>query len=76
MANASIRYGVNIRKRQMSVISQKRMRYACDVCGKIAVRRVGTGIWKCRHCGTVFAGGAYTFKTPAGITASMMINKR
>ncbi|MEM0159754.1 MAG: hypothetical protein QW046_03000 [Candidatus Micrarchaeaceae archaeon] len=75
MANASIRYGVNIRKRYMSVLKQKRARYVCDICGKAAVRRVGMGIWKCRHCGTLFAGGAYTFKTPAGIMANMMIKR-
>ena len=73
MANWSIRYGVNLRKRYAAVAKDKRALYKCDVCGKEAVKRVGTGIWRCRHCGAVFAGGAYTLKTEAGKTVERLI---
>ncbi|MGC8586073.1 MAG: 50S ribosomal protein L37ae [Candidatus Micrarchaeia archaeon] len=73
MANASIRYGATLRKRYNAVKEEKTALYKCDVCGKIAVKRIGTGIWKCMHCNTVYAGGAYTMKTTAGEAAKRII---
>ena len=66
MANKSIRYGVNLRKREQAVMMQKKGRYKCDLCGKEAVRRISTGIWHCNYCNATYAGGAYTLKTAAG----------
>ena len=31
----------------------------CPNCQAIAVKRKSSGVWACRHCVTVFAGGAY-----------------
>ncbi|MGC8710197.1 MAG: 50S ribosomal protein L37ae [Candidatus Micrarchaeia archaeon] len=73
MVNASIRYGVSLRKRYMAVQKEKKARYKCDVCGRLAVKRISTGIWKCKHCGATYAGGAYTLKTSAGETANRII---
>ncbi|MFQ5909750.1 MAG: 50S ribosomal protein L37ae [Thermoplasmata archaeon] len=53
------RYGVTIRKRIRDVEQEKVKRHLCPSCNHKAVKRVGTGIWKCRKCGTTFAGGAY-----------------
>jgi large subunit ribosomal protein L37Ae len=75
MANASIRYGASIRKRYNKIKAEKRSSYLCDVCGKDAVRRKGTSIWECRHCGTIFAGGAYSMKTAAGSVAKRLIEE-
>ena len=75
MANRSIRYGVNLRKRHAAVAKDKRALYKCEVCGKDTVRRVSTGIWRCRHCGAVFAGGAYTLRTEAGRLADRAIGQ-
>jgi large subunit ribosomal protein L37Ae len=75
MANASIRYGASIRKRYNKIRAEKRSLYLCDVCGKESVRRKGTSIWECRHCGTVFAGGAYSMKTAAGSVAKRLIEE-
>ncbi len=74
MASPRIRYGVSLRKRYAAVQKDKRARYMCDVCGKEAVRRISTGIWRCRHCSATFAGGAYTFKTAAGEAAIQAIS--
>ena len=76
MSNSTIRYGVGLRKRHAAVSRDKKARYRCDVCGKVAVKRVSTGIWHCRYCNATFAGGAYTLKTAAGETVSMILNRR
>jgi large subunit ribosomal protein L37Ae len=75
MANASIRYGASIRKRYAKIGAEKRALYQCEVCGKQGVQRRGTSIWRCRHCGTTYAGGAYSMKTQAGITATRLIGE-
>jgi large subunit ribosomal protein L37Ae len=75
MANASIRYGASIRKRYEKIKQEKRSRYLCDVCGKEAVKRRGSSIWECRHCGTIYAGGAYSMKTAAGSVAKRLIEE-
>lgn len=36
-----------------------RKRHRCAECGKIAVRKLAPGIWKCYSCGIKFAGKAY-----------------
>ena len=75
LVNWSVRYGANLRKRYLAVAKDKKALYRCDVCGKDSVRRVSTGIWKCKRCGAVFAGGAYTLKTEAGKVAERIIGQ-
>ncbi|MCL4411700.1 50S ribosomal protein L37ae, partial [Candidatus Marsarchaeota archaeon] len=53
--------------------AQKAAHYKCEACGRMTVRRIGTSIWKCTHCGKVYAGGAYTMTTPAGEMARRQI---
>lgn len=76
MANKSIRYGVSLRKRERAVIRQQKARYKCDTCGKVAVRRKGTGIWHCGYCNATYAGGAYSFHTAAGEMVSKLLNSK
>lgn len=73
MANFSIRYGARIRKRYYAVKADKTASYKCDMCGRNTVKRAGTSIWKCRHCGAIYAGGAYTMTTAAGEVAKRLI---
>lgn len=75
MANWSIRYGTSLRKRYTAILKEKKTLYACDVCGKDAVKRISTGIWRCRHCGATFAGGAYNLKTEAGRTVERVLGQ-
>ena len=75
MANWSIRYGVNLRKRWTAVQKDKKSRYVCEACGKSAVKRISTGIWRCKHCGATFAGGAYQLKTEAGRTVDRILGQ-
>ena len=74
MANASIRYGASIRKRANKIKKEKSGKYKCEMCGKSSVKRLGTGIWKCRHCNATYAGGAYSMTTPAGVNARRLID--
>jgi large subunit ribosomal protein L37Ae len=53
------RYGVRIRRRILDVEVEQRKRHQCPRCSAYSVRRKGTGVWACRRCGLVFAGGAY-----------------
>jgi len=74
MAQASIRYGASIRKRARKIKLEKIGHYTCEMCGKNSVKRIGTGIWKCKHCSTTYAGGAYSMTTPAGTTAKRLLD--
>jgi len=53
------RYGVRIRRRVQEVEELERKHHSCPRCLARNVRRVASGVWKCRRCGLAFAGGAY-----------------
>ena len=53
------RYGVRIRRRIQEVEADQRRRHQCPRCLAYSVKRQSTGVWACRRCGLVFAGGAY-----------------
>jgi len=74
MVSGGIRYGASLRKRYRVVKQQKIALYRCGSCGRITVERVASGIWKCRHCKTTFAGGAYVLSTAAGEIAKRQIS--
>ncbi|MCX6776608.1 MAG: 50S ribosomal protein L37ae [Candidatus Micrarchaeota archaeon] len=73
MAKAKVRYGAEMRKRADSVDRQRVAKYACPTCGKIKVKRAGHSLWKCRSCGSTFAGGAYSLTTAVGETGRRII---
>ena len=53
------RYGVRIRRRVQEIEQVRRMRHTCPRCQAVSVHRKASGVWECRRCGNVFAGGAY-----------------
>lgn len=53
------RYGVKTRTQIAMIEAKQKAFHACPRCGQIRVKRLGSGIWKCRRCLCVFAGGAY-----------------
>ena len=60
------RYGTASRKIiKKSEISQHAT-YTCPFCGKDSIKRSCVGIWKCKACRRVLAGGAYSLNTPSG----------
>ncbi len=70
-----VRYGMRLRKKWVEVDRKQRRKHLCPVCRKLGVRRVSTGIWQCRKCGTKFAGGAYIPTTPMLATALRTVKK-
>jgi len=63
------RYGATVRKRYIEVVSGLKKAHKCPQCGSESVRRQSVGLWKCRKCGSVFTGGAYTPTTKLGVVA-------
>jgi len=53
------RYGVRIRRRVLDVETVQRQKHSCPRCLAKSVKRVSSGVWRCRRCGLTFAGGAY-----------------
>ena len=53
------RYGVRIRRRARDVELVLHQWHVCPRCQAPKVKRAHTGVWRCHHCGLVFAGGAY-----------------
>lgn len=54
------RYGWRLRRQLREIDLKTKSTYECAHCGKLALRRAGTGVWRCSKCGSVFAGGAYS----------------
>jgi len=55
----STRYGVKTRTQIAQIEAKQKAFHPCPRCGQVRVKRLGSGIWKCRRCLCVFAGGAY-----------------
>lgn len=60
------KYGVGIRKRLLKVESKQQRSYDCPFCGFKRVKRKAGGLYECRKCNAVFAGGAYFPSTLPG----------
>ncbi len=58
------RYGSTLRKRYREVMEKRYAPHQCPFCGfKGRIKRISTGIWMCKKCGSVWAGGAYVPRT-------------
>ena len=53
------RYGVRIRRRVLEVETVQRQRHSCPRCLAKSVKRISSGVWRCRRCDLTFAGGAF-----------------
>ena len=69
------RYGVRARTRMREVEVQQKANHVCPQCGNLAVRRTGTGIWKCKKCDYTFAGGAYIPRTESAQNIDKLLIK-
>ncbi len=70
------RYGAKLRRRILEIEQKRREPHRCPSCSTIALRRTAAGIWKCRKCGLIFAGGAYAPFTDAGRAARRAVEQR
>jgi large subunit ribosomal protein L37Ae len=62
------RYGSTLRKLVRKIEISQHSTYRCVFCGKDSVKRTCVGIWECKSCRKVVAGGAYTLSTPSAVT--------
>ncbi|KAH9325602.1 hypothetical protein KI387_005780, partial [Taxus chinensis] len=69
------RYGASLRKQIKKMEVSQHSKYFCEFCGKFAVKRKAVGIWGCKDCGKVKAGGAYTLNTPSAVTVRSTIRR-
>jgi large subunit ribosomal protein L37Ae len=56
------RYGRSVRTKLASVETKQRKKQKCPYCGKLGVKRVSKGIWKCSKCDKKFASDIYYLK--------------
>ncbi|UCE29627.1 MAG: 50S ribosomal protein L37ae [Candidatus Bathyarchaeota archaeon] len=63
------RYGSNVRKRYVKVLTEMKRGHRCPKCGAGSVRRRSVGVWNCRKCNLTFTGGAYIPVTKLGVVA-------
>mmetsp|Transcript_4073 Transcript_4073/g.6682 ORF Transcript_4073/g.6682 Transcript_4073/m.6682 type:complete len:93 (+) Transcript_4073:139-417(+) len=69
------RYGASLRKIIKKMEVSQHAKFACQFCSKFAVRRQAVGIWGCKACGKVVAGGAYVMNTAASLTVRSTIRR-
>ena len=69
------RYGSTLRKLLRKIEVSQHGTYLCPFCGKHTVKRDSAGIWKCRACKKVMAGGAYSLSTAAAVTVRSTISR-
>jgi ribosomal protein eL43 len=60
MGRYGARVGRKIRHEARKVEDELKKPKSCPRCGKPNVKRNASGIWTCRSCSLIFAGGAYT----------------
>mmetsp|Transcript_19422 Transcript_19422/g.41818 ORF Transcript_19422/g.41818 Transcript_19422/m.41818 type:complete len:95 (-) Transcript_19422:331-615(-) len=69
------RYGSTLRKLVRKIEVSQHSTYRCAFCGKDNIKRTCVGIWHCKSCRKVIAGGAYTLSTPAAVTVRSTIGR-
>jgi large subunit ribosomal protein L37Ae len=57
-----VRYGRTIRATISKIEAEEKKRHVCPRCNMPYVKRVSSGVWKCKKCGNKFAGLAYSPK--------------
>jgi len=69
------RYGASLRKTVKKMEVTQHSKYTCVFCGKDAMKRKVVGIWHCKSCKKVVAGGAYTYSTGTAATVRSTIRR-
>eukprot|EP00828_Plagiopyla_frontata_P037615 TRINITY_DN493_c0_g1_i6.p1 TRINITY_DN493_c0_g1~~TRINITY_DN493_c0_g1_i6.p1 ORF type:complete len:102 (-),score=27.74 TRINITY_DN493_c0_g1_i6:85-390(-) len=58
-----------LRKIIKKIEVQQHAKYICPFCGKNNVKRSCVGIWRCRSCKKLIAGGAWELATSSALQA-------
>mmetsp|Transcript_121255 Transcript_121255/g.170551 ORF Transcript_121255/g.170551 Transcript_121255/m.170551 type:complete len:92 (-) Transcript_121255:55-330(-) len=69
------RYGASLRKQVKKIEVSQHSKYTCPFCNKDNVKRTAVGIWKCKGCRKVIAGGAWVLTTPAAATVRNSVRR-
>ncbi|KAH8552103.1 putative 60S ribosomal protein L37a [Umbelopsis sp. PMI_123] len=69
------RYGASLRKQVKKMEITQHAKYTCTFCGKDAVKRTAVGIWECKGCKKVMAGGAWQVSTTAAVTVRSAVRR-
>merc|ERR1712080_665654 len=69
------RYGATLRKVVKKYEISQHAKYNCAFCGKDSVKRTNVGIWKCKSCSKIVAGGAWQPSTAAAVAAKSTIRR-
>ncbi|NHI83099.1 MAG: 50S ribosomal protein L37ae [Candidatus Thorarchaeota archaeon] len=72
----SSRYGAKLRRRVLDIEKRRNEAHRCPSCATRALARKSAGLWVCKKCGLLFAGGAYVPYTDAGRAARRAIAQR
>ena len=70
------RYGAKLRRRVLDIDNKRKEPTRCPACATRALKRQAVGLWKCKKCDLLFAGGAYVPFTDAGKAANRAIAQR
>ncbi|VDO84800.1 unnamed protein product [Schistosoma mattheei] len=70
-----VRYGASLRKTIKKIEISQHAKYNCNFCGKDSLKRKAAGIWECKACKKVVAGGAYVCSTTAATTIRAAIRR-
>ncbi|XP_071802960.1 large ribosomal subunit protein eL43 [Asterias amurensis] len=69
------RYGASLRKMVKKIEISQHKKYTCVFCGKDAMKRKCVGIWHCKACRKVVAGGAWAYSTTAAATVRSAVRR-
>ncbi|KAH7816286.1 putative 60S ribosomal protein L37a-2 [Monocercomonoides exilis] len=69
------RYGASLRKVIKKIEVSQHARFNCRFCGKDSVKRKAVGIWECKSCKKVIAGGAWQLCTSAASDISSTLRR-
>jgi large subunit ribosomal protein L37Ae len=70
------RYGAKLRRRVLDIDNKRKEPTRCPKCATRALKRKAVGLWVCKKCDLLFAGGAYVPYTDAGKAANRAIAQR
>ncbi|ESP01895.1 hypothetical protein LOTGIDRAFT_225011 [Lottia gigantea] len=69
------RYGSSLRKIIKKIEVSQHSKFTCNFCGKDSMKRKAVGIWACKKCHKVVAGGAWTYSTSAAATVRSAVRR-